>query len=379
MSSRPYDLIRCKDDDEWLRCRRMGVGGSDVAAIMGLSPWRSPYQVWADKVIGIRDDISGRPAVEWGTILEPVVGDHYKALHPDRTVRRVNAVCRSHARPWAQASLDYEVRDPDAGWGVLEIKTASLRAAESWEDGVPLWYQTQVTHYLSVTGRPYADVAVLIGGQDYREYRITRDEDDIAAVNAAVDAFWHDNVEGEVAPDVGGSSGELPSLAHGTLRGLREKVTGEKDTYDPVYNKAQELIYEKTGYPSADGRNVILSSQLQDKDSPLMRLAERVLDTTGAGRALFNAQSPASIAVTTETAKERRKARLGMPFEYEEIEAMREVSEELADAMQAENDKYGQNNPAADVYKKPKITAAQLTLAKGAEKRRLLRELYQVP
>lgn len=110
-----------------------------------------------------------------------------------------------------------------------------------------------------------------------------------------------------------------------------------------------------------------------------MRLAERVLDTTGAGRALFNAQSPASITVTTETAKERRKARLGMPFEYEEIEAMREVSEELADAMQAENDKYGQNNPAADVYKKPKITAAQLTLAKGAEKRRLLRELYQVP
>lgn len=209
-SDRPYDLIRCKDDAEWLDLRTHGVGGSDVAAIMGLSPWRTPYQVWADKVIGIREDISGRPAVEWGTILEPVVGDHYKALHPDRTVRRVNAVCRSHGRPWAQASLDYEVRDPDLGWGVLEIKTASLRSADAWADGVPLWYQTQVTHYLSVTGRPYADVAVLIGGQDYREYRIMRDEDDIAAVNAAVDAFWHDHVESEVEPDVG--SGDSQTL-----------------------------------------------------------------------------------------------------------------------------------------------------------------------
>lgn len=209
-STRPYDLLRCSSDSEWLELRSHGIGGSDVAAIMGLSPWRTPYQVWADKVLGIREDISGRPAVEWGTILEPVVGDHYKHLHPDRTVRRVNAVCRSHARPWAQASLDYEVRDPDLGWGVLEIKTASLRSADAWADGVPLFYQTQVTHYLSVTGRPYSDVAVLIGGQDYREYRIERDEDDIAAVNAAVDAFWHDHVEAEVAPDVG--AGDSPTV-----------------------------------------------------------------------------------------------------------------------------------------------------------------------
>ena len=75
MSSRPYDLIRCKDDAEWLRCRRMGVGGSDVAAIMGLSPWRSPIEVWADKTGRAEpEDMSGKPWIEWGNLLEPLVG-----------------------------------------------------------------------------------------------------------------------------------------------------------------------------------------------------------------------------------------------------------------------------------------------------------------
>ncbi|MBY4798322.1 YqaJ viral recombinase family protein [Collinsella sp. AGMB00827] len=201
-----FDLIRFDGTEEeihdsWLCLRRQGIGGSDVAAIMGLSPWSSPYRVWLDKTTGVSEDISGKSAVMWGNILEPVVGEHYKQNHPERTIRRVNAIARSIERPWAQASLDYEVKDPELGWGVLEIKTAGLRSADKWESGVPLFYQTQVAHYLSVTGRPFADVAVLIGGQDYREYRIMRDEEDIKAVNAAVDNFWNKAVKGGEEPD----------------------------------------------------------------------------------------------------------------------------------------------------------------------------------
>lgn len=209
-----FELVRTPDGDRdaWLEQRRKGVGGSDVAAIMGLSPYRGAYEVWAEKM-GLVEapDISDKPAVTWGNVLEPVVGRHYAENHPDRDVRRLNAVCRSIARPWAQASLDYEVRDPGLGWGVLEIKTAGLRSAGHWEDGVPLFYQTQVAHYLSVTGRPFADVAVLIGGQDYREYRIMRDEGDIAAVDGAVDAFWERVRTGE-EPPADGSPGEAEAL-----------------------------------------------------------------------------------------------------------------------------------------------------------------------
>lgn len=188
-----FELVRTPDGsrEEWLELRRKGVGGSDVAPIMELSKYRSLYEVWAEKTGLIEPaDLSDKESVQWGNILEPVVGDHYRRLHPERAVRRVNAVCRSVKRPWAQASLDYEVKDPELGWGVLEIKTAGLRVEGDWSEGVPVYYQTQVMHYLSVTGRPFADVAVLIGGQQYREYRLLRDESDIEAVDKAVDDFW---------------------------------------------------------------------------------------------------------------------------------------------------------------------------------------------
>ena len=301
-STRPYDLLRCSSDAEWLDLRSHGIGGSDVAAIMGLSPWRTPYQVWADKVLGIREDISGKPAVEWGTILEPVVGDHYKYLHPDRTVRRVNAVCRSHARPWAQASLDYEVKDPDLGWGVLEIKTASLRSADAWADGVPLYYQTQVTHYLSVTGRPFADVAVLIGGQDYREHRIERDEDDIAAVNAAVDSFWHDNVETEREPDVSAPdssallsghpspSGEMietdttPDLLTRWLR-AKEDADMAKGRVDDLAAQLRQMIGDSRGIECPQGRLTWVRGESSRLDTKRLRaecpeVAERYTTTS---------------------------------------------------------------------------------------------------
>lgn len=198
-----FELVVAASDEEWLEIRKLGVGGSDVAAIMGLSRYRSPFSVYAEKTgLYKPEDISGNPAVHWGTVLEPVVGAEYARNHPDREVRRVDAVCRSLKRPWAQASLDFEVRDPELGWGVLEIKTAGWRMADDWADGVPVYYQTQVAHYMDIVNRPFADVAVLIGGQDYREFRIMRDEEDIVSVRSAVDAFWIEHVLKKNPPDV---------------------------------------------------------------------------------------------------------------------------------------------------------------------------------
>lgn len=209
-----FELVVAASDEEWLEIRKLGVGGSDVAAIMGLSRYRSPFSVYAEKTgLYKPEDISGNPAVHWGTVLEPVVGAEYARNHPDREVRRVDAVCRSLNRPWAQASLDFEVRDPELGWGVLEIKTAGWRMADDWADGVPVYYQTQVAHYMDILNRPFADVAVLIGGQDYREFRVMRDAEDEAAVVAAVDEFW-DRVVRRDPPEVTGSDSPVLAEVH---------------------------------------------------------------------------------------------------------------------------------------------------------------------
>lgn len=246
-----FTLVRTPDGDReaWLDQRRKGVGGSDVASIMGLSPYRGAYEVWAEKSGLIEaPDISDKPAVVWGNILEPIVGEHYAENHPDREVRRLNAVCQSIDRPWAQASLDYEVKDPELGWGVLEIKTAGQRSEGKWDDGVPLFYQTQVAHYLSVTGRAFADVAVLIGGQDYREYRIMRDEDDIRAVESAVDEFWRRVQTGE-EPPVDGSPGEAEAL-------FKRHQTSDGEVWDcgDMPREVADYIYYKETADAAKGR-----------------------------------------------------------------------------------------------------------------------------
>ena len=268
-----FTLVRTPDGDReaWLDQRRKGVGGSDVAAIMGLSPYRGAYEVWAEKSGLIEaPDISDKPAVIWGNILEPVVGEHYAENHPDREVRRLNAVCQSIERPWAQASLDYEVKDPELGWGVLEIKTAGQRSEGKWDDGVPLFYQTQVAHYLSVTGRAFADVAVLIGGQDYREYRIMRDEDDIRAVESAVDEFWRRVQTGD-EPPVDGSPGEAEALfkRHQTSDGevwdcgdmprevadyiyYKETADAAKERLEKAGNALKRLIGDRKGIKCPD-------------------------------------------------------------------------------------------------------------------------------
>lgn len=239
-----FKLIRVPDGDreKWLDQRRKGIGGSDVAAIMGFSEYRGPYEVWAEKK-GYQEaaDLSEVESVQWGNILEPVVGRHYAELHPDRKVRRLNAVCQSIDRPWAQASLDYEVRDPELGWGILEIKTASLYKESDWAEGVPLYYQTQITHYMSVTGRQFADVAVLIGGQRYREFRIMRTEDDIALVNREVDDFWT-FVEKNIEPPIGEVGAELKALAkqHGTPGEMRECEETPKEALD--WKNASDML-----------------------------------------------------------------------------------------------------------------------------------------
>lgn len=226
-----FTLTRCADDAGWLDQRKKGIGGSDVAAIMGLSPWKSPLEVWLEKTNRAEaPDLSDKESVAMGTELEGDVLEMYRRRHPKSKVQRVNAILSSIARPWAQASLDGIVRDPELGWGVLEIKTGSKNS--EWESGVPVHYLTQVTHYLSVTGYAFADVAALIGdfGLHYHEYRVMRDEEDIQAVVESVDEFWADYVEKDcLPPHVTALSSEGKALYE-----LYKRSDGEMEPNDAI-------------------------------------------------------------------------------------------------------------------------------------------------
>ena len=193
--------------DEWLEVRKNGIGGSDAAAAVGLSPYMSPLELWLIKTG--RDANLPRPdpddttePVYWGTLLEPIVAASYTKQTGNK-VRRVNAVLQHPTIPFMLANVDREVvgnRDVQ----LLECKTAGEFGARLWRDGVPEYVQLQVQHQLAVTGKQAADVAVLLCGQKLEVHRIERDDALIARLIELEAAFWR-FVETDTPPPADGS------------------------------------------------------------------------------------------------------------------------------------------------------------------------------
>lgn len=198
----------------WLEARKKGIGGSDVASIVGVSKYQSPLETWLVKT-GREDspDMSAKQSVEWGSRLEPVIAEKFAELHPEYSVEEPGCMFVSEERPWAFANVDRVLVGKDGEKGVLEIKTVGLRSSADWDEWVPNYYMTQVVHYLAVTGFSFAWVAVLIGGQEYREYEVKRDEEDVKAISDAVDSFWNDFVMKDIMPQVIGSESESRALS----------------------------------------------------------------------------------------------------------------------------------------------------------------------
>lgn len=185
---------------QWLMIRNGGIGSSDAAAAVGLSPYKSPLALWMEKTgRQAPDDLSQSEPVFWGSTLEPILARVYSERTGNK-VRRVNAVLQHPDYPFMLANLDRAI----GGEGVLEIKTAGYHAAPFWEDDIPEAYQCQVLHQLAVTGKTWADVAVLIAGQDFRIYRVERDDDKVKALIEAEEVFW-DRVQQDIPPPADGS------------------------------------------------------------------------------------------------------------------------------------------------------------------------------
>ncbi|CAG4886479.1 YqaJ viral recombinase family nuclease [Paraburkholderia saeva] len=193
--------------ENWLEVRKSGIGSSDAAAAVGLSPYQSQLELWLTKTS--RDANLPRPdpddttePVYWGHLLEPIVAAAYTRQTGNR-VRKVNAVLRHPTIPWMLANLDREIVGVP-GLQILECKTTGEFGARLWRDGVPEYVQLQVQHQLAVTGKHAADVAVLLCGQALEVHRIERDDRVIARLIELEAVFWR-YVETDTPPPADGS------------------------------------------------------------------------------------------------------------------------------------------------------------------------------
>jgi len=131
--------------EQWLDIRQLGIGSSDAAVAVGLSPYKCPLSLWLEKT-GRKEpeDISHKEAVLWGIELEPVLAQVY-AKRTGYRVRRVNAVLQHPEHPFMLANLDREVVGHPDGPGILEIKTASYHSAPQWAATSPGWSRRHCT------------------------------------------------------------------------------------------------------------------------------------------------------------------------------------------------------------------------------------------
>jgi putative phage-type endonuclease len=194
---------------EWHELRNQGIGGSLVGTIAGLNKWESLYTAWCKYTGKISSDIPDNPAMEWGRRLEAVVLDKFVDEHPELEVYRDVGTWQNIERPYQIANPDAIAMDEHGNLAVIEIKTA--RFPDDWDNGVPLYYLTQVQWYLSCLGIQRAYVAVLIGGSDYREFEIEADNFQQWADIKLVEQFL-ESVNTDTAPDWDGTESTYQSV-----------------------------------------------------------------------------------------------------------------------------------------------------------------------
>lgn len=222
--------------ESWLKYRKQGIGGSDAGAVCGLNPYRTAIQVYYDKTSDLIEDVDNE-AMRQGRELEEYVARRFCEAS-GKKVRRANAMFYDEKNPFMLADVDRMIVGENAG---LECKTASPYSEEKWrDDKIPLSYQLQCYHYMSVCNADSWYIAVLIYGRDFKYYRIERDDEVIENLIRIEKEFWNEYVLKQVIPDPDGSKTADVAIAERFKES--KSITIPLTGFDERLERRQELL-----------------------------------------------------------------------------------------------------------------------------------------
>lgn len=232
-----YEVFDYEDEEAWHILRQKRIGGSDVGAILGVNPYKSIIDVYINKTEGTT--FKGNEATHWGHMLESVVMKEFASKHSELEVYEAPY---SIVGEYLISNIDGVLRNKETGeFGVFEAKTTNAFNSKAWEDDeIPQSYYAQVQHYLGMTGYAFAYIAVLIGGQKYKEFYIERNEEDIALLEEKTNAFYFDNIVLGVPPIPDGSDAYMEHLKKRALELQSDEVV-ELDELEEKAEKIKEL------------------------------------------------------------------------------------------------------------------------------------------
>ncbi len=199
-----HEHITPKNEEHWLALRRLDITSTDVAALFGLSPYKTPFELWHSKRPDFVDTFVETPRVKWGTRLQDAIAFGV-ADDEGWTVRRRNVYSRIPSLRLG-ASFDFEILAHPNGPAVLEVKNVDgLQFRDNWteEDGVlaaPAHIELQLQAQLLASGRSWGVIVALVGGNDPKVVTRQADQEVHTSIANAVTQFWRDQEAGK-APD----------------------------------------------------------------------------------------------------------------------------------------------------------------------------------
>lgn len=287
---------KCMTEERWLECRMHGpkgdipytVGGSDVAAIFGISPWMTPLELWKVKKGQMKPAKKGNAAqLRMGHLLEPIASQ----LYAEKTGNTVidDTILYQHAdHPYALANFDRRIiRKEDGEPGILECKTTSYHKASSWADGAyPLYYEFQLRFYLAVADVSYGDFSAFWGNNpdtDFVYPRLYRDKAKEDMIFEKLDR-WIWSLEHDQPPTMESIAPKLAMESLARIYGASnpELATIEfPRTYEPGLRKILALQEKKEMYKSEISKIEEEVEEQSVRIAELMKQHEHgVLETT---------------------------------------------------------------------------------------------------
>lgn len=251
--------------EEWLAARRRGIGSSDIPRLLMLVEKKgTPSHVYYDK-IGELPEEDADEYMFWGNQHEDTVARVW-AMRNRSAVRRVGLVAQDGA-PWRMCTLDRRVTVcPLSRSAVescaLEIKTRSAFLAGKWRREVPDDVLVQILWQIIVTGYDHIHGAVLIGGNDYRQFTVRRSDYEslIADLIAGADRVWREHVVPRRPPRPAGSPDALVEL-YDVLHPQREGVARLDRNLD-AFDAVQEYLEAGAAEKAAVERKKAAKAQL---------------------------------------------------------------------------------------------------------------------
>lgn len=236
-------IIRPKDRAEWLEHRKHGIGSSEVATILGLNPWETPYQLWRRKK-GLDAPQEETFAMKAGHYLEDAVSQFWA----DATGREV---IKSSAGDWLIVNNEREFlrASPDRTYwipglpksnenkGILECKTTQMSIDA---DDLPKHWFCQVQYLLGVSELTQGSLAWLCSGREFGYKDIAFVEDFYGWMTEEIERFWVDNILGGIEP----AATSVADVVTKYARHTEGKIIEASDEIMTAYTRLKEVRAE---------------------------------------------------------------------------------------------------------------------------------------